>query len=94
MFCKCGKYYHDILVRDQNETYLVVRDRDYLEFLKLEQAAISSTSEGAKLRILAESSKYAGTLMRCSQCGRLIFRQPGGMPIEFYQLEIGLPPRK
>src|SRR5438045_1700101 len=78
--CKCG--YVFAVEKPSKErsfdSFAVIRDKEYKRFLKSEMAVLESTSKEAKLKAIATSSGYVGSIMECPDCGRFRFTVPGG----------------
>lgn len=86
MKCKCGQVYSTLAEIEKCDSYLVVRDEDYQDFLSLELKVRSAKSERRKLSLIAESAYlYAGTLRRCYRCSRLMLKPPGDGAVEYYR---------
>jgi len=90
MRCKCGySFSNEVSGPDRKfESFAVIRDRDYRVFIKSETRVLASKGSDAKLRALARSSKFVGSLMECPKCLRAIFSEPGGANLVIFQREV------
>ncbi len=84
MDCVCGhSFAKEVLERLRNpqgnesgsndcDGFLLVRNRDYQAFLASEQRVLNAESESERLRCVSESAQYAGNVMVCPQCSRIV----------------------
>lgn len=84
MQCSCGySFFHAALSHARGgkrsyESFLVVNDRDFRRFLKLELQAQSCTEEDERQKLIGWAAKYAGSLMQCPECDRWLLITPKG----------------
>lgn len=71
--CRCG--YNFVASRLANdrafESYAIVNNRDYQEFLSREMRRLGATGERSKLKATAHSAEIVGSAMVCPDCSRL-----------------------
>ena len=80
MRCTCGYDFAQQMLRGSRaiQSFAVVNDRDYQTFLKLEMKVLRKPQgSDARLRAIARSSEYVGSLNICPKCSRLLLSQPG-----------------
>ncbi len=87
--CKCGYGFTEKASKGlrEFESYAVIRDAEYQEFLKSEVEALRADNGETSLGAIAQSSTYVGTGMVCPDCSRLTLLLPGGGATVSYQLE-------
>jgi acetone carboxylase gamma subunit len=76
MRCKCGYSFSAAVHRNKFESFAVIDDRQYLEFLRSESKVLQARGEQATLREIARSSDYVGCLLECPECSRLLLLKP------------------
>lgn len=89
MRCKCGYSFSREATKPNRkfESFAVVPDQDYQAFLKAESRVLASKIEQAKMREIARSSEFVGSLMECPECSRILFLKPGAADSMFFQRE-------
>ncbi len=90
MRCKCGFLFSGQMMLQEPrpfESYAVIKDVEYQEFLKAEMKAARSDKPDARLRKLARSATFVGSLLKCPKCARLLLLTPGEANLEYYQRE-------
>ena len=76
--CDCGYEFlaMSILTR-KYRSFGIINDRDYQRFVKFEVRVAEASEPAGKLRAIAKSSKYIGSVLECPDCGRLLVNMPG-----------------
>ena len=91
MRCKCGYCFSREALEGLRknvrkfESYAVVNSRHYMIFLRRELEVLKCHDENKKLAAIAESSQYAGSLLECPKCSRLLFLKPETGDPAFYK---------
>lgn len=91
--CKCGNVLTDAYIRSEpsgqalQNSFAVVKDSDYLEFLREELEVVNGSEFISDSLIRA--SKYVSSLHICEICGRLIWIPSGDGVVRFYNLDNG-----
>lgn len=80
MRCHCGYDFARQMRRGgrTDRSFAVIHREDYQTFLKLEAKVLRARrGSDARLRAVARSSEYVGSLHLCPKCSRLLLLQPG-----------------
>jgi hypothetical protein len=75
MICKCGasvRISHS-QASDSHQSFAVVRDADFMQFIEIEHRVLTATTDEDQLAGIAEASEYVGSLFICANCDRLVF---------------------
>ena len=82
MRCTCGFDFTKARLKELKggrrvfESYVAVSDADYRKFLKLEIRVLAAKNKSEKLKRLAKSAQFAGSITICPKCSALLFSNP------------------
>ncbi len=82
MQCSCGFDFAKARLNELQggrrvvESFVAVSDADYRKFLKLEIRVLAAKNQSEKLKRVAKSAQFAGSIMICPKCSALLFNSP------------------
>jgi hypothetical protein len=87
--CKCGYTfsYATPIDRRNFRSFAIISDKDYQRFLKSEVKVLAALDGETKLRAIAKSSRYVGSLIECPECKRVLLTLPDQSPKAYYPVE-------
>lgn len=75
--CACGfDYVKARLAGREFDSFAVIHGADYRRVIKKEFAILSEKDKGKKNRLLANASRWVGSLMHCPECGAWLLVEP------------------
>lgn len=87
--CACGyKFaYATPIGRRKFRSFAIVSDKNYQRFLKSELSVLTALNVEAKMRAIAKSSQYVGSLIECPECERVLLTLPDQAPKVYYPVQ-------
>lgn len=90
MYCPCGFSFvsNPPNFEANYNSYLVVANPEYQEFLRREMRVVNCNDDGeTRLALIADSARLTGSVLLCPTCSRLYVSLPGKEESWYYKRE-------
>lgn len=94
MICKCGYNFtrawleaNEVKQKQPYVSFMLVNDKSYKKFIKSEMKVLQAKNKDDKLKAIAKSATFTGSMCVCPECSRLTIVMSDGNGMMHYKAD-------